>query len=57
MAKEPHEDLVAETIAEDGESVETVVDKATHKMPGFKRTEETKGLIAHEADRQMGQEK
>lgn len=53
MTKEPHEDLVAETIAEGASTPEEVVGEATHKLPGFKRTDVTKGIIADEAHRQL----
>lgn len=56
MVKEPHEDLVAEAIAEGASSPEEVVDEATHKLPGFKRTEVTKGIIAGEAHRQLSED-
>jgi hypothetical protein len=53
MAKEPHEALVAETIAEGANSPEEVIEGASHKLPGFKRTDVTKGIIADEAHRQL----
>jgi hypothetical protein len=56
MAKEPHEDLVAETIAEGAASPEEVVDEAARKLPGFKRTDVTKGILADEAHRQLTEE-
>lgn len=50
----PHESLVSEVIEEKGATPEGVADEALHKLPGFKRTEITKEMLAEEAKRQLG---